>query len=100
MYYLIWAFYFVLVSIIFASFQRSGKYELVKGVKGEPLSNTHIYVLILTTAGIPPFSMFFIKIIVLLNLLSSPVVAVLAIGGTIITTFFYLTIIIPNAVKV
>jgi len=55
-----------------------------------------INLLIITLTGIPPFSIFFIKIIIIKSIVFYPIPALILIIGTILSAYYYLSFIVPS----
>lgn len=87
--------YYYLTIVLFVVFGNSNVVKIVGGVKGyKDLFFTNL--LILTLAGIPPFSIFFLKVYVIFGLTSFVLVVISLVLGAILSIYYYLTFVIPS----
>lgn len=90
--------YFVIVALSILIIERIHLNKLVSRKKEE----VHFKVLILTIlaiAGLPPFSIFILKVVILIGLVKWALPAVIIVIGSIISIYTYLMIVIPNLIK-
>ncbi len=90
--------YFWVSFILFSELQKINKDTVIRRRK-DRRRVSKIQLIILTAAGIPPFSIFFLKIIILFTLVNNILIVFPIILGAILSTYFYLNLIIPNLIK-
>lgn len=87
--------YLLLTISLFKLFQEKHTLTIVHR-RTQKYSNNKTNLLLLTLSGIPPFTIFFLKVILLSFLIYSPLITIIFILGTVLSIYFYLTFIIPN----
>lgn len=90
--------YFWLNTVLFINLRKLNINNLISSVNSQKESLT-ILIRIIVLSGIPPFSIFFIKLAILSYLTLYPILAITTIFGAIMSSYFYLTIVIPNLTK-
>lgn len=83
--------------VLFILFDLLNKKDIISGSYGNERLGV-INLLLLSLAGIPPFSVFFIKVIVLSYIIFYPVFVFILVAGGILSVYYYLTFIIPRMV--
>lgn len=89
--------YFLLSFNLFRIFNSINVRSILGSTSGSA-NNLPTSLLILTLAGLPPFSIFYIKIIVISYLIPHIFILSLIILGTILSVYYYLTFVIPNII--
>lgn len=90
--------YFLITIILIIRLKTQNKNILIRKNK----SNSESFItnlILLTTAGIPPFSIFFLKITILFNITNFPMIILIVLIGTMMSSYFYLSFIIPRLIK-
>ena len=91
--------YFPLTIALFNLFQKEKTDKLFE----KKISTTReikITIILLTIAGIPPFSVFYLKIIIILIVSHIPVIIMFALIGTLFSTFYYISFLVPKQIKI
>lgn len=89
--------YTMLVIILFRSFQKS-KIEKVNDFSTKNKDDYKQRIIVLNLAGIPPFSIFIFKVFLFFMLLDYPFIIIIIILRTYVSTYYYLSFIIPKII--
>ena len=87
--------YYYLTVVLFFWFSKNYTLKIVSGSKNFK-SYFLLSILMLTMSGIPPFSIFFLKALVVYCLLVYPIIAVFVIFGSMLSIYYYLTFVVPR----
>lgn len=87
--------YFTLTIFLFRSFKKRKTEKInFRPIKTNEIITQNLCLIILT--GIPPFSIFFFKIYIFFKILNLPIIIIIMLIRTYISTYYYLSFIIPN----
>nr|UUC08036.1 NADH dehydrogenase subunit 2 [Cupuladria biporosa] len=75
------------------------KINMNKTMSNKIKKESSINMMMLIMTGIPPSPMFFMKMMIISNLFHQPLILLIALTGSILSYYFYLTFIIPNLMK-
>ena len=87
--------YYYLTVVLFLIFGKNNFNKIVSGVKRNA-DCLFINLLILTVAGVPPFSIFFLKLYVINGLVSFVFITAFLVVGAMLSIYYYLTFVIPS----
>lgn len=89
--------YTALVAVLFTSFQKN-RLEKVNDFSIRNKDDYKQRIIILNLAGIPPFSIFIFKIFLFFMLIDYPFIVIIIILRTYVSTYYYLSFIIPKII--
>ena len=89
--------YFLLVVTLFGVFQSTRMYKVVSS--GENLKRwSLVRLIILVMSGVPPFSMFYLKMRIIYYMVGPYLFVFLVLLGTMLSTYFYFTFVTPKLI--